>query len=209
MYPGRKRKNLDFRKVEKQKHRQETARRRGKSILLLLPLVLLVVYLQNYIYYMEKTDGMEKQILEAQSYLNNRGVIEQETRLDSLQSNLELLGRYEEEITSLREERKEQASLTAETLNHVEVLMEGRLEMVRDSNFPIRYEDGVLEFTVRTEKPVEASEYMERLEEAEAFEGVEYYGFERRKRDEEGEDWVYQFDVTCRLALPEREGGAG
>ena len=94
-------------------------------------------------------------------------------------------------------------------MNHVEALMEGRLEMVRDGNFPIRYEDGVLEFTVRTEKPVEASKYMERLEEAEAFEGVEYYGFERRKQDEDGEDWVYQFDVTCRLALPEREESAG
>ena len=132
MYPVRKRKNLDFRKVEKQKHREETARRRGKSMLLLLPLVLLVVYLQNYIYYMEKTDEMERQILEVQSYLNNRGVIEREERLDLLQSNLGLLGRYEEEIESLREERKEQASLTAETLNHVEALMEGRLEMVRD-----------------------------------------------------------------------------
>lgn len=103
MYPVRKRKNLDFRKVEKQKHREETARRRGKSMLLLLPLVLLVVYLQNYIYYMEKTDEMERQILEVQSYLNNRGVIEREERLDLLQSNLGLLGRYEEEIESLRE----------------------------------------------------------------------------------------------------------
>lgn len=47
-------KNLDFMKVEKQEQKQESTRRRVRTILSLLPLVLLLAYLQTYIYYMEK-----------------------------------------------------------------------------------------------------------------------------------------------------------
>lgn len=196
-------KNLDFMKVEKQKDKQEAARRRGRTILSLLPLVLMLVYLQSYIYYMEKTDEMGRQILEIQSVLENQEMREEEDRLGKLQKNTEVLIRYKAQEESLSAAAKERAVLTSEVLKTVETVMEDRVELVWDDSYPVHYESGILTFTAQTRNPLEASKYIERLKADDGFEDVEYHGFERKSETEgEGEE-LYLFEVNCRLALPE------
>ncbi len=193
-------KNLDFMKVEKQEQKQESTRRRVRTILSLLPLVLLLAYLQTYIYYMEKTDEMGRQILELQSVLENQEMKAEEARLGELYQNMELLMRYQTQEKNLSAAAEERAVLTSEVLKRVESMMEGRVELVWDDSYPVHYESGVLEFTAQTRSPLEASRYVERLEADDGFEDVEYHGFERR---EETEGEFYLFEVICRLALPE------
>lgn len=194
-------KNLDFMKEERRKYRQEAAGRRGKTIMSLLPLVLMMLYLQNYIHYMEKSVEMGRQISEVQQFLNNSEILESEERLEELYKNRALLEQYETEMQKLRVSSEERAVLTADVLYKIEALMEGRVEMVWDERYPIHFEEGVLKFTVMTTRPMEASEYIKSLELDEEFNDVEYKGFERRRLTEEGE-LVYLFDVTCRLTLP-------
>lgn len=197
-------KNLDFMKVEKRNYRREVNRRRGKSILTLLPVVLILLYLQNYIYYMEKTDVMERQIQELQSVLMDQKILEEEARLEELYRKLELLEQYEQEAESLKEETKKRPVLTVKVLKSAESAMEGQVEMVWDESYPVQYEKGVLKFTAWTRVPLEASKYIERLEKLTEFENVEYGGFERKNLTEDGGEPAYLFDVSCRLSLPEK-----
>lgn len=198
-------KNLDFMRVEKKKHRQEVNRRRGKSILLLLPFVLILLYLQNYIYYMEKKDVMEWQIQEIQSVLADQKILEEEARLNELYRKLDLLNQYEKEADSLKEEAKKRPVLTVKVLKSAESALEEQVEMVWDERYPVYYESGVLKFTAWTRVPSEASKYIERLENLAEFGDVEYGGFERKSSTEDGEELIYLFDVTCRLSLPEEK----
>lgn len=198
-------KNLDFMRVEKKKHRQEVNRRRGKSILLLLPFVLILLYLQNYIYYMEKKDVMERQIQEIQSVLADQKILEEEARLNELYRKLDLLNQYEKEADSLKEEAKKRPVLTVKVLKSAESALEEQVEMVWDERYPVYYESGVLKFTAWTRVPSEASKYIERLENLAEFGDVEYGGFERKSSTEDGEELIYLFDVTCRLSLPEEK----
>lgn len=199
-------KNLDFMRVEKKKHRQEVNRRRGKSILLLLPFVLILLYLQNYIYYMEKKDVMERQIQEIQSVLADQKILEEEARLNELYRKLDLLNQYEKEADSLKEEAKKRPVLTVKVLKSAESALEEQVEMVWDERYPVYYESGVLKFTAWTRVPSEASKYIERLVNLAEFGDVEYGGFERKSSTEDGEELIYLFDVTCRLSLPEEKG---
>lgn len=198
-------KNLDFMRVEKKKHRQEVNRRRGKSILTLLPFVLILLYLQNYIYYMEKKDVMERQIQEIQSVLADQKILEEEARLNELYRKLDLLNQYEKEADSLKEEAKKRPLLTVKVLKSAESAMEEQVELVWDERYPVYYESGVLKFTAWTRVPSEASKYIERLENLAEFGDVEYGGFERKSSTEDGEELIYLFDVTCRLSLPEEK----
>lgn len=206
MFRRQKRKNLDFKQVEKQIEKQDVVRRYGRYMMMMLPILLSVLYLQNYLYGMNQRREMEKEILEIQEFLNNQDILEEKARLDNLERELELLTRFETEYDSLRELSKERTALNSRVLLALESAMEGQVEMVEDENYPLYYEDGILKFTAQTSVPEEASGYVERLERTGVFTAVEYSGFERRGVTEDGAEVHYLFDVECRLALPEERG---
>lgn len=197
-------KNLDFRKVERRKHRQESAKRRMQAILTVMPLLLVFGYLQSYIFCIEQTEEMEAQIREIRNYLENEEVLSLEGEVEKLLENRKQLEEYKSETEELEIAANERAVMTADILKRVLSVMDGRVEMVWEDDEPVHYEEGVLAFTARTKVPSEASAYIERLRKEDCFENVEYNGFERRFPTENGEP-VYQFNVSCRLALPEKK----
>lgn len=199
MFRRQKRKNLDFKQVEKQIEKQDVVRRYGRYMMMMFPILLSVLYLQNYLYGMNQRREMEKEILEIQEFLNNQDVLEEKARLDHLERELELLTRFGTEYDSLKELSKKRTVLNSRVLLALESAMGGQVEMVKDEHYPLHYEDGILKFTAQTSVPEEASGYVERLERIGLFTAVEYSGFERRGVTEVR----YLFDVECRLTLPE------
>lgn len=206
MYIRKRVKNLDFLKAEKQKSTHEAVKKWIRSILILMPLVLFICFLQIYLYCMEMADLAESEILVITGYITDKDILEQKAGLRKLYKNMKLLEQYEEEADRTEEYLKNAAILPGNYLEWIQYAMGDHVQLVCGEHQPIRYEDGVLEFSAATDIPAEAYSYIERLVAEGNFHSVIYSGFEKIPEQIEGE-LAYMFDVKCRLKTPAQEEG--
>lgn len=166
------------------------------GLLLLFPVLWIVCAIHISLYALDQTAQMERKANQAERYLISQEVRHKRAEWESLLQKQEQLWCYEVAEKDIWEQAASKPILSADFLEELNSVMGSTAEILWEESDSIRYSDGVLTFSAKTEKAQEASACVQKLEESGIYERVEYEGFESVEEAETGVKH-YRFRVTC------------